>query len=86
MTAADGGVLFDAGVIPAAWLVTADDGWSGTLWGRGQTEAARDGGADRRPSSRWMPVAAATVVSLAGLLLAGLGGDHAGDCPLARRS
>jgi hypothetical protein len=48
--------------------------------------AARDGGADRRPSSRCLPVAAATVISLAGLLWGGLGGDHAADCPTARRS
>jgi hypothetical protein len=31
------------------------------------------------------PVAAATVVSLAGLLWGRLGGDHAAGCPTARR-
>jgi hypothetical protein len=48
--------------------------------------APRDGGADRRPSSRWLSVAAAAVISLAGLLWGVVGGDHAADCPTARRS
>jgi hypothetical protein len=46
----------------------------------------REHGMARRPSSCWLPDAAATVIFLAGLLWGGLGGDHAADYPTARRS